>query len=545
MPTERYSKREQELKRYNLEKQKYDLNKENNTVLLKKLDLMEKKLNKIDWPWNINNNEIKIKKYNFLSKIAILLVLYIIIIFAWNILQTKITFPAVWTKIADCSIPLDVEKINIKDSNWNNINWLYSWGWNWSWKTVYYFHGNWWPLNCYYDEINYINSLGYNVIAYDYPWYWESEWIPKEKTINDFSEVFYKHMQEKKSIKSSDLILRWHSIWSAVAVNFAEDNLYSKLVLFSPFESRYDMTENILWFIFQKYLFIPNSFETVEKVKDFEIPVLIIHWNEDIVIPFSQWIKIYENYFWIKNFIELDKVWHNNIIFTEWKYLKWYLNRFLKNWEIDPEKSYFYLNEELKKVPFLEDKVFDLKTDSSLQKFVTSNLSFNSKDYVPQKLVSISSDFIYDSKWWTQKVREETNLSLQTMWKLFYETFWKKITVVSAYRSYTYQKWIKDRWCPDNLCAKAGYSEHQSGLAVDLWEASSQKNWNNNSKLMTYYKWLGENAANFGFHNTYQKWLEIDWYEIEPWHWRYMWVELAKYLKENDLTIAEYYNKNN
>jgi D-alanyl-D-alanine carboxypeptidase len=59
--------------------------------------------------------------------------------------------------------------------------------------------------------------------------------------------------------------------------------------------------------------------------------------------------------------------------------------------------------------------------------------------------------------------------------------------------------------------------------------------------LKKYYKWLDENAYKYGFHNTYQKWLEIDWYEIEPWHWRYMWVELATYLKDNNLTIAEFY----
>jgi LAS superfamily LD-carboxypeptidase LdcB len=37
----------------------------------------------------------------------------------------------------------------------------------------------------------------------------------------------------------------------------------------------------------------------------------------------------------------------------------------------------------------------------------------------------------------------------------------------------------------------------------------------------------------------------VDWYEIEPWHWRYLWVELATYLKNKDLTIAEFYNEIN
>jgi D-alanyl-D-alanine carboxypeptidase len=59
---------------------------------------------------------------------------------------------------------------------------------------------------------------------------------------------------------------------------------------------------------------------------------------------------------------------------------------------------------------------------------------------------------------------------------------------------------------------------------------------------MKYYVWLVQNAHLYGWHNTYQKWVAIDGYEVEPWHWRYLWEELATYLYENKITIAEYYN---
>jgi D-alanyl-D-alanine carboxypeptidase len=57
---------------------------------------------------------------------------------------------------------------------------------------------------------------------------------------------------------------------------------------------------------------------------------------------------------------------------------------------------------------------------------------------------------------------------------------------------------------------------------------------------MKYYLWLVKNSHLYGWHNTYQKWVAIDGYEIEPWHWRYLWVEFATYLYENNMTIAEY-----
>lgn len=202
------------------------------------------------------------------------------------------------------------------------------------------------------------------------------------------------------------------------------------------------------------------------------------------------------------------------------------------------------LEEELKEIKkSLDYKIsfLDLETDSSLTKFVDSRVSFDDKWYIPKNLVSISSDYVYDAKWWTQILRIEANEALQKMAKDFYEEFWKKIVIVSAYRSFLYQKGIKDRGCPDNLCAKAGYSEHQSGLAVDFWETTTEKQFLSKPHLKKYFDWLNENAHLYGFHNTYQKWLEIDGYEIEPWHWRYMWVDLATYLYENNITFAEFY----
>ncbi|MDP2091047.1 MAG: M15 family metallopeptidase [Candidatus Gracilibacteria bacterium] len=187
------------------------------------------------------------------------------------------------------------------------------------------------------------------------------------------------------------------------------------------------------------------------------------------------------------------------------------------------------------------DTVFDPISDDSIKKFVTSNKSFNNKKYVPSGLVKISSEYVFDTKGGSQLLRSIANDSLQSMAKQFFTDYGEKIEVVSAYRSYDYQKGIKNGGCPDNLCAKAGYSEHQSGLAIDLWSASTNSYWKNNEKLQKYYKWLDENAHKYGFHNTYQKGLKIDGYEIEPWHWRYVGVDLATYLRNNNLTLAQYY----
>ena len=178
--------------------------------------------------------------------------------------------------------------------------------------------------------------------------------------------------------------------------------------------------------------------------------------------------------------------------------------------------------------------------DSPITKFVNNKISFYNLSYVPKNLINVSSDYVADIKWY-QTLRTEANQALQQMAKDFFDNFWEKMVVVSAYRSYDYQVWIKSRWCSDLLCAKPWFSEHQTGLAIDLWEASTQKEFLNNSKFVSYFEWMKENAYKYGFHNTYQKGVAVDWYVVEPWHWRYLWVSLAKKLFDDNITFAEYY----
>ncbi len=90
-------------------------------------------------------------------------------------------------------------------------------------------------------------------------------------------------------------------------------------------------------------------------------------------------------------------------------------------------------------------------------------------------------------------------------------------------------------------------SEHNLGLAVDLVSA----NWYENNSDLTaefentaHFEWLYENCANYGFILRYPKGKEsITGVTYEPWHFRYVGVEHAKVIMDNDLTLEEYLSK--
>ena len=114
---------------------------------------------------------------------------------------------------------------------------------------------------------------------------------------------------------------------------------------------------------------------------------------------------------------------------------------------------------------------------------------------------------------------------------------------MSAYRSFEYQENIYNKNVlsdgqneADKTSARPGYSEHQSGLTLDI-------NWISNKFEDTdEFKWLEKHAYEYGFILRYPKNKEnLTGYSYEPWHYRYVGEEVANKIKEDNITFDEYY----
>jgi len=87
----------------------------------------------------------------------------------------------------------------------------------------------------------------------------------------------------------------------------------------------------------------------------------------------------------------------------------------------------------------------------------------------------------------------------------------------------------------DEYINKPGASDHNLGLAVDF------NNVDNNFEDLDGFKWLKENAENYGFILRYPKHKEdITKISYESWHWRYVGEEHAKKMNELDMCLEEY-----
>lgn len=81
----------------------------------------------------------------------------------------------------------------------------------------------------------------------------------------------------------------------------------------------------------------------------------------------------------------------------------------------------------------------------------------------------------------------------------------------------------------------AGCNESGAGLSVDVVSASA------GFASTDEYKWLMANAQNYGFVLRYpEDKTEITGMIYQPWHWRYVGLDVARYMKENNLCLEEY-----
>jgi zinc D-Ala-D-Ala carboxypeptidase len=171
-------------------------------------------------------------------------------------------------------------------------------------------------------------------------------------------------------------------------------------------------------------------------------------------------------------------------------------------------------------------------------------------DYAPpaSELVEPNVPFTFKEKSEKKLMRAEAAKALET---LFEQAAKEQIKLagVSAYRSYTSQRSIyannvktQGEQTASKYSAKPGQSEHQTGLAIDVSSASAKFALEESFGATTEGKWLAANAHKFGYILRYPKGKEsITGYNYEPWHIRYVGVELAKEIKERGITLEEYF----
>lgn len=180
-----------------------------------------------------------------------------------------------------------------------------------------------------------------------------------------------------------------------------------------------------------------------------------------------------------------------------------------------------------------------VKNPDSISVLVNKNFMLPPK-YAPRDLVSIGGGFRLRAEAAEQLTRMKTDMNALGF----------KIYVMSAYRTYNTQvskhsSAVRSYGLEsaDRQFARPGHSEHQTGLAVDIVSRSgirvmSQAKFEDSKE----FAWLMENAYKYGFILRYpQDYTNIHGFIYEPWHWRYVGVDIATTMYNDGIVMLEEY----
>lgn len=182
-----------------------------------------------------------------------------------------------------------------------------------------------------------------------------------------------------------------------------------------------------------------------------------------------------------------------------------------------------------------------IKSPENLDILVNKNNKLD-KNYVPTDLELIDINYAYENKY----LRKEAKKMFEKLSKDAKKEGYR-IVATSTYRDYDYQNnlynyYIKEKGkkYADMCSARAGHSEHQTGLAVDV--AGSNDSYDDFEDSIEF-NWMKENAHKYGFILRYPKGKEkITGFKYEPWHYRYIGIDIATEIYEKDITLEEYKN---
>ena len=189
------------------------------------------------------------------------------------------------------------------------------------------------------------------------------------------------------------------------------------------------------------------------------------------------------------------------------------------------------------------DKKSIRETDISKKELMLVNKFYSLKeDFEPENITDISLNYSYSGNSVSSIVNDAYvdmayNAKKDGIILLANSTYRTYGEQDDIYQDFYYSKGIS---YADAYAARPGHSEHQTGLALDIFTNgfSTTDSFENSDA----YKWLIDNAHLYGFILRYPKGKEyLTGYNYESWHYRYVGKEVATEIKDLDITFDEYY----
>ena len=233
-----------------------------------------------------------VKKNFFLSIITFILLIYLSVLVYLFFFQRNLLYLPNENNYSGDKIKVDIEEVQIKTSdNINLLGWFHKKDLN-KFKTIVYFHGNAGKLENRIHKLNHFKDMDINFLIISWRGFSKNSGKPTEQGLYKDGKSAIDWLKNM-GLDDKDIILYGESLGTGIAIEIAQNKNFAGLILETPFTSMVDAAKNVYPYI-PVGLLLKDRFENEKKIKNINIPLLVMHGEEDQIIPYKMGKKIYE-----------------------------------------------------------------------------------------------------------------------------------------------------------------------------------------------------------------------------------------------------------
>lgn len=176
---------------------------------------------------------------------------------------------------------------------------------------ILFCHGNAGNISHRLDNIKLLTEQNMQVFIFDYRGYGKSSGKPYETGLYKDGLAAYDFLANQRNVSPERLILFGRSLGAAISIEIALKRNVSAIILESAFTSSRGMAKTLFLFkIFAPLL--PPHYNNLEKIGRITVPKLIVHGEDDDIVPFSMGKEIYRTAQQPKYFFPIKNAGHND-----------------------------------------------------------------------------------------------------------------------------------------------------------------------------------------------------------------------------------------
>ena len=236
---------------------------------------------------------MKLKRRNFLLEIIVgILAIYTLVLILLFIFQRNLMYHPDENNYFGDKLEINIEKVKINTSdNINLLAWFHKKDLK-KFKTIVYFHGNAGKLENRIHKLNHFKDMNVNFLIIAWRGFSGNEGKPSEEGLYEDGNSSIKWLKNL-GLTEKDIIIYGESLGTGVATEIAQNNNFAGLILETPFTSMIDAAKNFYPYI-PVDLILKDKYKNNIKIKNINIPLLVMHGEADQIVPFWMGKKIYE-----------------------------------------------------------------------------------------------------------------------------------------------------------------------------------------------------------------------------------------------------------